>query len=711
MAKLWHFSTLIGRIATLGCIFCAALIYLFHPWNELTIRLDLNLLGLFSLLGLTALFILMQTLKKDKPTSIINLPFIRKETKEAPLPGTISRGNVQISPRPYIIKKRPSFYHALVLENIPESVVILDKNDHLVYANYKAHEIYGLESKVSQGLPLYHTFGMSESLVQEIKEELAAGHPWQGELQLQLDGQQKTFMYRIAGCDKKLGYDTVMIISTDISESVDNRERAEIANYTQTQFLANISHEIRTPLIGVLGSVSLLEQSRLDQQQMENVAVIQECGEHLLRIINDILDVSKIQLGMESLAYSPCYLQDIFNRVMSTVEPLAREKGLYITAEIEGSKKQLILTDHIKLRQILLNILNNAIKFTVQGGIHMRAQIESRDAREYLVASIADTGIGIERDKIDSIFDPFTQADGSSSRHYGGTGLGLYVCQKQVELMNGTIWLESEMGLGTVFHIRIPVGLHNENTPSDGHTQPEPLLNQGGNNLLALNPVQVLLVEDNRVNRRIVSQMLTNYGFEVTSAQHGLECLRLMQDRIFDIVLMDMQMPVMDGYDATRHISQDPDLSQVPVIAMTAHALAGDREKCFQCGCCDFIAKPFQTEELIAVINRNLMSGRKAHAVSEVPYEQIVNDLMPEFIDSLNENIQDLRRALESGDLEAIQNISHDIKGSAGLYGFKRLSELAALIEAAAREACLPRVRILAANLSHVYEELYSQVS
>lgn len=711
MAKPWHFSTLIGLLASLGCILCAALIYLFQPWNELDLRLVLNILGLFGLLGLIALFSLIKILKTYKPAPIFNRFSMGKKAGAAPLPSTFCRGNYPISPGGCSLKEKPSLYYALVLENIPESVVILDKNDRLVFANHKAHEIYDLESPVIQGPPLYHKFGISESLIKEIKKQLASGHPWQGELRLQLGGSRRTFMHRIAGLNDKLGSDTVMIISTDISESVDNRERAEIANYTKTQFLANISHEIRTPLIGILGSVSLLEQSRLDQQQRENVAVIQECGEHLLRIINDILDVSKIELGMESLAFSPCCLQDVFGRVLSTVEPLAREKGLYVTAEIEGAREQVVLTDPVKLRQIILNILNNAIKFTIKGGIHIKAQIESLDAREYLVVSIADTGIGIEKDKLDSIFDPFTQGDGSSSRNYGGTGLGLYVCQKQIELMNGEIWLESEKELGSVFHIRIPVRINNESAPSDGYTQPQPLADQGCGNLLAFNPVQVLLVEDNRINRRIVSQMLTSYGFEVTTAQHGLECLRLMQNRIFDVVLMDMQMPVMDGYDATRLICQDPDLNQVPVIAMTAHALAGDREKCFQCGCSDYIAKPFQTEELIAVVNRNLVSGRMARAVSEFPYEQLVSDLMPEFIENLSDNIRDLRRASESGNLEAIQNISHDIKGSAGLYGFKRISELAALIEAAAKDGLLPRVRILSANLSRVYEELNSQVS
>lgn len=708
MAKPWHFSTAKWRLALLGCIICAILIYLHKPWQELIIRFDLNLLGFFPLLGLTTLFVFIQYQKRDWDTPDVNLSAIRRKTRSIILPALLSPDDSQINPCAF--KENPSLYHALVLENIPESVVILDKNDRLVYANHTAYQIYDLTSNLNQGLSFYHKVGMNEILIQQVKKHLEAGHSWQGELQLLIGDCRRTFMHRIAGCDEKLGSGTVMIISTDISESVDNRERAEIANYTKTLFLANISHEIRTPMIGILGSVSLLEQSRLDKHQTESVVVIQECGEHLLRIINDILDVSKIELGMESLACSPGNLQDVFNRVMSTVEPLAREKGLYITAEIEGAKDRVVLTDHIKLRQILLSILNNAIKFTIQGGIQIKAQVVSQDKEYYLVTSIADTGIGIDREKIDSIFAPFTQGDSSFSRHYGGTGLGLYVCRKQVELMNGQIRVESEKGLGTVFHIRIPVVLNNQRASSDGHTQPQ-IISNVCNNLLAFNPVQVLLVEDNRVNRRIVSQMLISYGFEVTTAQHGLECLRLMQNRIFDVVLMDMQMPVMDGYDATRLICQDPDMGQVPVIAMTAHALAGDREKCFQCGCSDYIAKPFQTEELITVINRNLGRGRKTRAVSEVPYEQLVSDLMPEFIDCLSENITDLHKALDTGDLEAIQNISHDIKGSAGLYGFKRISELAALIEATAREGLLPKVRILAANLSHVYDELYSQVS
>lgn len=701
MGKPWHYSTIKRHLISLGCILSAILVYLFHPLQELNVRLNMNLLSVSLLLCLTLLFIYKQNLSRASRG---------KEPVAADLQTACASLVAEISPGPDALKENSSLYHALVLENIPESVIIIDKNDRLVYANNKAHELYDLKNDASQGMNLYSKFGMHEGLVRLIKEQLDTGNPWQGELQLQLGSQRRTFMHRIACCDE-LGSDMVMIISTDISESVDNREKAEIANYTKTQFLANISHEIRTPMIGILGSVSLLEKSRLDQQQIENVAVIQECGEHLLHIINDILDVSKIELGVESLACSPCHLQDVFTRIMSTVEPLAREKGLYVTAEIEGSKDQVILTDHIKLRQILLNILHNALKFTGQGGVHIRTHIESRDAHEYLFTSIADTGIGIKSEKLKTIFDPFTQGDSSFSRHYGGTGLGLYVCQKQVELMNGEIWVESKEGLGTVFNIRIPVKSNSESTISPGQEREQSASHPDVSNLLAFNPVQVLLVEDNRVNRRIVSQMLSSYGFEVTTAQHGLEGLRLMQERLFDIVLMDMQMPVMDGYDATRLICQDPDLNQVPVVAMTAHALAGDRDKCFQCGCSDYIAKPFQTEELIAVVNRNLLAGRVAKAVSNVPYEKLLSDLMPEFVDSMSENMRDLYKALEAGDLKAVENLSHDIKGSAGLYGFKRISDLAALIETAAQDNLLTRVRILAANLNHVYEELYIQVS
>lgn len=228
---------------------------------------------------------------------------------------------------------------------------------------------------------------------------------------------------------------------------------------------------------------------------------------------------------------------------------------------------------------------------------------------------------------------------------------------------------------------------------------------------LSFDPVRVLVVEDNRINHRIVSQMLASHGFEVSTAEHGLECLRLMQEKQFDIVLMDMQMPIMDGYEATRYICSDPDLCSTPIIAMTAHAMAGDREKCLQCGCSDYIAKPFRTEELISVINRNLKNTPPGHHISQDGYDQLLEQLLPEFIESLSEMIQNLHSALERRDIESVQSISHDIKGTAGMYNFKYISDLAAHLEQAAKENKLIRARSLAASLHSLYEQLYEQVS
>ncbi len=489
-------------------------------------------------------------------------------------------------------------------------------------------------------------------------------------------------------------------------------EKFHSLNFTKTQFLANMNHEIRTPMIGILGSVNLLEQSSLDHNQLDNVTTIRECGEHLLGVINEILDVSRIELGIESLVYESCNLVEIFTQTVSLIEPSAKEKGLTVSLDLQEPFCPVVLTDPTKLRQILLNLLYNAIKFTDHGGIQIQARLDNQGTpMECLFATIHDTGIGIELEKMETIFEPFTQGDSSSSRIFGGTGLGLYICRRLVELLEGDIWAESEKNQGTMFFVRIPVQAINEIGHNRSSSESSIKQTYIDDLTLTFEPIQVLLVEDNKINHRIVSQMLVNYGFEVYTAEHGLEALRLMQDKRFDVVLMDMQMPVMDGYEATRYICSDPDLSSTPVIAMTAHALAGDREKCIECGCSDYIAKPFRIEDLIEVINRNLYQAGSTPPALEDSYVLLLNQLLPEFMDSLSDMIQNLYSAMHEHDFDAVQSISHDIKGTAGIYGFKPISELAAHIELAAKQNKPGKVINLAATLCSLHKQLHEQVS
>ncbi|MEN6537144.1 MAG: ATP-binding protein [Bryobacteraceae bacterium] len=394
--------------------------------------------------------------------------------------------------------------------------------------------------------------------------------------------------------------------------------RANAASRAKSDFLANMSHELRTPMNGILGMLEIVLSSPLSAGQREELTTAKECSLSLLTLVNDILDLSKIEAGkmdLEKIRFAPRTL--IADCTKSTM-PRAREKGLLLLSEVSPSVPRNLLGDSLRLRQVLINLLGNAVKFTEHGSVKLSltaSQTDSHDRVE-LHFTVADTGIGIAEDRAQTIFEEFTQADGSITRKYGGTGLGLSITKKIVDMYDGRIWVESQQGMGSVFHVVLdmPVAAPDmAGEASDSEYAAASAEEHKG---------RILIVEDNIVNQKVVSVLLSKRGFETTVANHGREALDMLECEVFDLVLMDIQMPVLDGLETTKLIRQDPRLRNLPVVGLSAHAMATDRERCIEAGMNDYVPKPVQPALLLATIRRYLSSGRgreSAGLVAEAP--------------------------------------------------------------------------------------------
>ncbi len=609
-----------------------------------------------------------------------------------------------------ILAEKKLEYQVHILENIQESIIVLNLGGEIVYLNNQARKILSInKTNISCDELLLDILNFDQEKISAIYHQIKEGQSCQEEHTLRLNGEERVFMHRINPFTENKETNSIIIISTDITELVKSRQEAQTAHMTQTQFLANMSHEMRTPMIGILGAVDLLQESSLNNEQSANLEIIRSCGEHLLGWINQILNVSKIEVGLIKLNPESCNLKELLNHCISIIEAGSKDKGLIINKDIDLQITEAVLLDQAKFTQVISSILFNALKFTTQGEINVKAYTEKDFAEKYwLRVSVSDTGIGIPATQVDRVFEPFSQVDCSNSREYGGTGLGLFFSKKVIDLMNGEITLDSVEGYGTNVSFRIPLELAPESNLSLNERQIEP--DYSANMALELNPVRILVVEDNQLNQKIVTQMLVNYDFIVTAVSNGLECLRILQEKVFDLILMDMQMPVMDGYETTAFLCKDPDFQDIPIIAMTAHAMSEDRDKCLACGCTSYIAKPFRGEELAQEIFKHINKRIDSVDDAEQSSSRLITELIPEFLDLLEELLEQLQIAIETKDKQAIQSISHDIKGTAGMYGFMEISRIATLLEQAARGKSQHSIKSLALHLYSASTNINSHV-
>ena len=609
------------------------------------------------------------------------------------------------------------FYTRSLIESNIDALMTTDPSGIITDVNKQMEALTGCTRDELIGAPFKDCFTDPQRAEAGIKRVLAEKSVTDYELTARArDGKQTVVSYNATTFyDRGRTLQGVFAAARDVTERKrveaelqQAKAAAESASRTKSDFLASMSHEIRTPMNAIMGIADLLAKTVLTPEQDKYVQIFRRSGDNLLNLINDILDLSKVEASQLDLERTGFSLGDHLEKVIEMVAPRAHEKGLTLTCEIAPDVSNDLIGDPTRLRQVLLNLLGNAIKFTQDGAVSLKVEPDADGSvPTALRFTVSDTGIGIAQDKLARVFERFTQADSSTTRRFGGSGLGLTISKRLVELMGGRIWVESQIDKGSVFAFAVPFEVWiAANRPvaapiGAGPEAPMPAL-------------RILMAEDSADNCTITLAYLEDTPYRIDVAETGAIACRMFTDGCYDLVLMDRQMPVMDGLIATRTIrawEKAHDRAPTPIIALTASALKGDRETCLAAGCTAYLTKPIKQDVLLQAIKDYSVVGTssaqaKGSKDRRARAAQRLTERTPAYLQNCRQNIVAMHDALDRADFEAVTILGHNLRGSGGGFGFQAITDIGAGIEQAAADADTAASRQWVAELSSYLDRI-----
>lgn len=660
-----------------------------------------------------------------------------------------------------------------ILESIQEGYFEVDLAGNLTFFNDAICRILGYIREEMMGMNIgnYTSYRETSRIYEAFKRVYKTGVPLRGSDFEVRHKNGETLFVEMSGslirnaAGEPTGFRGVVRDITERKKAEEMRQAvlaAESASRAKSEFLASMSHEIRTPLNGIIGLSQLISETSLTAKQLNYIDIIKNEANSLLFIINDILDFSKIEAGMLHLERIPFDLKELMEDSMSMFRFQAEQKGLEISYELDSDIPSVLIGDPAKLKQVFTNLVGNAVKFTHEGSVWVRGEIEAPGKRTKIRFSVTDTGIGISREKLPSIFESFTQEDSSTTREYGGTGLGTSIAKRLVELMGGEIGVESEKGKGSTFWFTAVFTKQKDTVlarePKRGISEMDILKTR--------KDVHILVAEDYPVGQKVTTSFLENEGFLVDLAQNGLDAVELYKKNEYDLILMDIEMPIMDGFEATKKIriveAEGNDaagmgsLSRIPIVAMTAHAVTGYMEKCLQAGMNDYLTKPIKKASLLTMVEKWTVRGDAPFGTTiaskgNVPKESISSktegratpyplepqsdhrpidfdkalvefegdrelliEVLNGFLENVRGQIKTLRKAIIRLDYDEIRREAHTVKGGAANLVAKRLSLIALNLENNAKSkdlhGCETHIDMLEEEIELLtsYAEIYS---